>query len=263
MTGAGRETWAWPGPEGSALEIRGLTVRHRGRVVVRNLSLTVPRGAVVALVGPKGCGKRILLRSLNRMAQEEEGVTVSGEVLVGGRNLLDAGVDPAEARRTLGLVLPQAPPLPGSILANLAFGPLVHGWTEDLDRRVDEALKSADLWEEFGERLDSPAAQLDRLGLQKLALARALALDPALLLLEDPTLGLEPDEARILEGLLRGLVPPRAALLATSSLQQAARLGDYAAFLLEGELVEFGPTPQVFTRPRDARTEAFLTGRDL
>lgn len=262
MIGSGRESRASPAGD-YALEVRDLTVRNGTLVVIRNLSLAVPRGAIVALIGPKGCGKRILLRALNRMAELEEGVTVSGEVLVEGRNLLDRGADPREARRTLALVLSRAPALPGSVLANLAFGPRAHGWTADLERRLEEALEAAGLWEELGERLDTPASQLDALGLQKLALARALALNPPFLLLENPTSGLEPDEARIMEALLRGLVPPRAALLATSSLQQAARLGDYAAFLSAGELVEFGAASRIFTQPRDPRTEAFLTGRNL
>jgi phosphate transport system ATP-binding protein len=243
------------------MEVRNLSVFFGRRVAVRDVSLVVPAHGVVALVGPSGCGKSALLRSLNRMNDLDSEARTAGEVLFQGRDIRDSSVDPAVVRRLVGMVFQKATPFPTSIFDNVAFGLRVNGYEGDLHHRVEESLRRAALWDDVSDRLFDPALGLSAGQQQRLCIARALAVEPQVLLMDEPTAGLDPAASRHIEELIHGLKEACSIVTATHNLQQAARISDFTAFLQNGELVEFGPTEAFFTRPRDERTEAYITGR--
>ncbi len=249
------------GGSAPALEARGLSVFHGPRAAVRDVSLVVPAERVVALVGPSGCGKSALLRSFNRMNELEPGVRVTGQVLFQGQDLYAPGVDPAVVRQLIGMVFPRANPFPGSIFENVAFGARVNRIPGDLNRLVEESLRRAALWDEVSDRLYESARGLSAGQQQRLCIARALAVSPAVLLMDEPTANLDPAAAQSIEELIHSLKRSYTVILVTHNLQQAGRVSDFTAFLQAGELVEYGPTHALFTKPRDPRTEAYVTGR--
>jgi phosphate transport system ATP-binding protein len=248
-------------PSAPALETRRLSLVLGTSPVLRNVSVAVPQGLVVAFVGPSGCGKSALLRCFGRMNEVLTETRLEGQVLFHGQDLYGAEVDPAEVRRRIGMVFQKPSPFPNSIFENVAFGPRVNRSGGDLNRIVEESLRKAGLWDEVSDRLFDPAGRLSPGQQQRLCIARALAVDPEVLLLDEPTSDLDPGGTRRIEEMVHALKGEYTIVLATHNLQQAARISDFTAFLDRGELIEFGPTKSLFTNPGDPRTEAFLTGR--
>ncbi len=249
------------GGETAALEARDLSVYYGGKKAVKQVSMTVPSHRVVALIGPSGCGKSSLLRCFNRMNDLVEGARVEGEVLFRGQNLYARGVDPVEVRRRIGMVFQKPNPFPKSIYDNAAFGPRVNRFKGDLDSLVRESLTRAALWDEVHDRLHDSAHALSGGQQQRLCIARALAVRPEIVLMDEPASALDPIATQKIEELIYELKKDYTIVIVTHNMQQAARVSDYTAFLYMGELIEYGPTETLFTTPREERTEAYLTGR--
>lgn len=256
-----------PGAPGRppGIRVAGLSVWYGTGRVLHSVSLEVMPGEILALVGPSGGGKSTLLRCLNRLHDLNPAVRVAGRVLLDGEDIYAPGVDPALLRRRVGMVMQRPVPLPGSIADNVTFGPRLLGIRdpERLRAIAERALRSAGLWEEVRRRLGRPAADLSGGQQQRLCLARALALEPEVLLLDEPTSALDPGSASLLERLLAGLRGQHTLVLVTHDLDQARRVADRVALLAGGELVECAEAPRFFERPTDPRTVRFLavTGR--
>jgi phosphate transport system ATP-binding protein len=249
------------GGRSPALEARDLSVSYGDKRAVRGISLVVPSHQVVALIGPSGCGKSTLLRCFNRMNDLVPSAKIDGEVLFHGQNLYDPGVDPVEVRRRIGMVFQKPNPFPKSVYDNTAFGPRVNGYEGDLDEIVETSLRRAALWDEVSDRLGDSAYTLSGGQQQRLCIARTLAVRPEIVLMDEPASALDPIATQRIEELIYELKKEYTIVIVTHSMQQAARVSDYTAFLYMGELVEYGPTDTIFTNPREERTEAYVTGR--
>jgi phosphate transport system ATP-binding protein len=249
------------GERAPALEARSVSVTFGVREAVRNVSLVIPANRVVALVGPSGCGKTSLLRCFNRMNDLVPDARVRGQVLFHGEDLYRPEVDPARVRQRIGMVFQNSTPFPKSIFDNVAFGPRVNGFAGDLGRLVEESLKRAALWDEVNDRLAEPAGRLSAGQKQRLCIARALAVGPDVLLMDEPASELDPGASQKIEELIYALKEEYTIVIVTHNLQQAARTSDYTAYMHSGELVEYGPTDRIFTKPREERTETYVTGR--
>lgn len=250
-----------PVPPPPVLTAERLGVRFGDRVALKNVSLAIPRGRIVSIIGPSESGKTTLLRSFNRMNELVPGAETTGTVRFGGVDLHGPGVDPVEVRRRIGMVFQETTPFPKSVFDNVAFGPRASGFTGDLQDLVEEVLTAAGLWPEVAEDLDAPAVELSAGQKQRLCIARTLALGPDVLLLDEPTAALDAEATARIESIIRALSPGYSIVIATRNRWQAARLSDLTGFLDRGELLEYGPTETVFTNPREARTESYLTGR--
>lgn len=218
---------------------------------------------ITALIGPSGCGKSTFLRTLNRMNDVIEGVRIEGQVFLDNRDILSRDVDVVSLRKRVGMVFQRPNPFPMSIYDNVAFGPRLHGIKNKkrLDEIVEKSLKDAALWEEVADRLCRPAMGLSGGQQQRLCIARLLAVDPEVVLMDEPTSGLDPISTLKVEELLQQLKRKYTIVIVTHNMQQAARVSDYTAFFLAGELVEHGDSESIFTRPCDQRTEDYITGR--
>jgi phosphate transport system ATP-binding protein len=244
------------------LSIRNLDV-HYGRLqVLKDVSLDIPDRKITVIIGPSGCGKTTLLKSLNRLLDIVDGVRFEGEVLVDGENIYGAGIEITHIRKKMGLLSQKPQVLPMSIYDNVAYGPRIHGLRsrKELDRLVEYHLKQSGLWDEVRDRLHQPASRLSVGQQQRLCLARGLAVGPEILLGDEPTSALDPMSSRNVERALIELKRDYTVVVVTHILRQARRIADYIAFLYLGELVEHGPAEEVFARPRDPRTKAYLTG---
>ncbi|MGW8266871.1 MAG: phosphate ABC transporter ATP-binding protein PstB [Longimicrobiales bacterium] len=250
-----------PGGGTPALETRNLTVSRDSRTVVKPLSMVLPSNRVVGFVGPSGCGKTTLLKSFNRMNDLDPEIQVGGEVLLHGRSIYESDVEVAEVRRRVGMVFQNPTPFPTSVYQNVAFGPKVNRYDGDLDRLVEDSLRKAALWEEVSDRLHESALRLSAGQQQRLCIARALAVGPDVLLMDEPASDLDPGATQRVEELIHSLKEDYTIVLVTHNMQQAARVSDFTAFFYKGEMVEYGPTSAIFTNPREERTEAYLTGR--
>ncbi len=248
-------------PVPPALETDRLSVFYGRKQAVRDVTLAFPQREVVALIGPSGCGKSTVLRSLNRMNDRVPDVRIEGEVRFDGRNIYGADVDPVEIRRRIGMVFQRPNPFPKSIYDNVAFGPRINGYTGRLDDVVERALTHAALWDEVKDRLRQSAVGLSGGQQQRVCIARALAVEPEILLMDEPASALDPIATQQIEELIYSLKQTLTVIIVTHNMQQAARVSDRTAFLYMGELVEYGPTRQLFTRPNEPRTEAYITGR--
>ncbi len=248
---------------GAKFEVRALSCFYGSRQVLDDVSLDVPARCVTALVGPTGCGKSTFLRVLNRMHDVREPLRVTGTVTLDGDDIHHPDVDVARLRRRVGMVFHRPRVFPRSVRDNVAYGLRVAGETDPvvLEDRVETALRRADLWDELRDRLESPALSLPEGAQQRLCIARALALGPACLLLDDPTGSLDPAATARIEALLSALRSQLTVVCVTHSLQQAARVSQHLAYFDGGRLVEAGDTQAVFTRPRRQATEDYLTGR--
>jgi phosphate transport system ATP-binding protein len=245
----------------TALQTRGLGVAYGGEPAVEDISLTIPRNRVVAFIGPSGCGKSTLLRCFNRMNDLIPAAEVTGEVLFHGRDLNAPDVDPVEVRRRIGMVFQKPNPFPKSIYENVAFGLRVNGYRGDVEEKVEWSLRHAALWDEVKDRLGESALDLSGGQQQRLCIARALAVEPEILLMDEPASALDPIATGRIEDLIAELKKDYTIVIVTHNMQQAARVSDFTAFLYMGRLVEYGDTDRLFTNPREPRTEQYITGR--
>src|SRR6266702_3155658 len=224
-----------------------------------DINLGIATNKVTALIGPSGCGKSTLLRTLNRMHETVRGARLEGEILLDGQNIL--AQDVTSYRRRVGMVFQRPNPFPKSIFENVAYGLRINGSKAPISEAVEKSLRHAALWDEVKDHLHKSAYELSGGQQQRLCIARALAVDPEVLLLDEPCSALDPISTAKIEELLVQLKDSCTIAIVTHNMQQAARVSDYTAFLLVGQLVEFNPTPQLFTTPSDPRTEAYITGR--
>lgn len=252
----------WPFPSGEVLlSSSRLTVRSGTREILSEVSLAFPRQKVSAIIGPSGCGKTTYVRCLNRMA-ELAGLTITGEVHYRGRDIYDPGVNPVQVRRRIGMVFQRPTVFPSSIYENVAFGLRLERQSRlEVDRGVVRSLKRAGLWEEVREDLDRPALALSGGQQQRLCIARALAVEPGVLLMDEPTSSLDPIATQKVEDMIYELKKEYTVVIVTHNMQQAARVADYTAFLYQGRLVEFEETRQLFESPQEKLTENYITGR--
>ncbi len=244
-----------------ALETRDLSVFYGDTPAVKSITLTIPSRRVVAFIGPSGCGKSTFLRAFNRMNDLIPSARVTGEVLFRGLNLYDPTVDPVEVRRRIGMVFQKPNPFPKSIFDNVAFGLRINGFRGKLADKVEESLQQAALWDEVKDRLNDNALGLSGGQQQRLCIARALAVEPEIILMDEPASALDPIATGRIEDLIRVLRENYTIVIVTHNMQQAARVSDLTAFLYVGELIEYGETEQLFTNPREERTEQYITGR--
>jgi phosphate transport system ATP-binding protein len=260
LSAAGRE---------AVFETRGLTVSYGKALAVAGVDLSIYRNLVTAIIGPSGCGKSTYLRSLNRMNDLIPAARVEGEVLYHGQNIYADGVDPVEVRRRIGMVFQKPNPFPKSIYDNVAWGLRVLGMKDDLDGRVERALTQAALWDEVKDRLKKGAFGLSGGQQQRLCLARAISVEPDVVLLDEPASALDPIATSKIEDLMHELKNEYTLVIVTHNMQQAARVADMTAFFTlersesggHGVLVEYDETPKIFTQPSDKRTEGYVTGR--
>jgi len=246
------------------LETRKLNAWFTNVHAVKDISMSVFQSAVVALIGPSGCGKSTFIRCLNRLHEEVPGARVSGEVILGGENIYGSEVDPVVVRRKIGMVFQKANPFPAmSIYENVASGLRLGGVTKRsiLDGAVEKSLRHAVLWDEVKDKLKSPGTSLSGGQQQRLCIARALAVNPPVILMDEPTSALDPVSTAKIEELVMELKKEVTVVIVTHNMQQAARISDRTGFFLMGELVEFGETSRIFTNPHDRRTEQYITGR--
>lgn len=251
-----------PSQNPACIEIRSLSLWYGATQALRSVSLVAPERQITALIGPSGCGKSTLLRCLNRMNDLIPGVRTSGECRVGGVDVHDPAVDVTQLRRRVGMIFQKSNPFPQSVFDNVAFGLRIGGCSgSELEDRVASALQRAALWDEVRDRLEEHALRLSGGQQQRLCIARAVAVEPEVLLMDEPASALDPVSAGRIEELIRELRRDYTILMVTHHLQQAARLSDRTAFLLQGELVEWDTTERMFSQPRDRRTEDYVTGR--
>jgi phosphate transport system ATP-binding protein len=245
------------------METRELEIRYGAKPAVRGVSLRLPARKVTALIGPSGCGKSTFLRALNRMNDLIPGASARGDVLLDGRSIHAAHLDAVELRRRVGMVFQKSNPFPKSIFENVAYGLRVGGLRDRgaLAERVERSLAAAALWEEVKDRLHESAMGLSGGQQQRLCIARALAVEPEVLLMDEPASALDPIATAKIEDLIHELKARYTIAIVTHNMQQAARVSDQTAFFYMGELVEVGETEQIFTNPREGRTEDYVTGK--
>lgn len=229
--------------------------------VIYDMTLRVPEKQVTALIGPSGCGKSTLLRVFNRMNDFIPSVRIDGKVLFRNQDLYARGVDPVEIRRSIGMVFQKPNPFPKSIYKNITWGPQIHGYVGELDELVENALLKAALWDEVKDRLHESAMSLSGGQQQRLCIARAIAMKPEIILMDEPCSALDPRSTARVEDLIEELRAEYTIVIVTHNMQQAARVSDQTAFLCNGILVEWGPTGKLFTTPTQKQTEDYITGR--
>ena len=249
--------------EKSKICVKALNLHYGANHALKNINMEIKDHAVTAFIGPSGCGKSTFLKCLNRMNDQVEGVRIEGQILLDGEDIYDKRVDTTLLRKKVGMVFQQPNPFPMSIYDNIAYGPRLHGIKNrhELDGIVEEALKGAAIFDEVEDRLRESALGLSGGQQQRLCIARALAVQPEVLLMDEPTSALDPVSTLKVEDLMERLKQKYTLVIVTHNMKQAARVSDYTAFFLMGEVVEFGTTGNIFSRPRDKRTEDYVTGR--
>jgi phosphate transport system ATP-binding protein len=247
----------------SKFAIRDVNFWYGAKQALFNITLSIPERSVAALIGPSGCGKSTLLRLLNRMNDLIEGSRRTGDVLLDNRDCYGSSFDVVNLRRRVGMVFQKSNPFPKSIYENVAYGPRVAGLRDRkrLDHLVERCLKQSALWNEVKDRLGASALELSGGQQQRLCIARALATDPEVLLMDEPASALDPKSTQAIEDLIRELKRDYTIVIVTHNMQQAARVSDQTAFFFEGRLIEAGSTKQLFTKPRERQTEDYITGR--
>lgn len=244
------------------IETKNLNVYYNDHHVLKNINIKIPYNQITAIIGPSGCGKTTLLKSFNRLLEMSDDVKISGEILVDGINIFSSNVNVADIRKKMGLISQKPYPLPMSIYDNVAYGLKIHGIKKgkDLERVVKHCLEEVGLWEEVKHRLHEPAIRLSVGQQQRLCLARAISVQPEVLLCDEPTSALDPISAQQIEKLLLRFKQEYTVVLVTHTLRQAKRLADYVIFLYMGEAVEEGPAHEVFNNPKHPETKAYLEG---
>jgi phosphate transport system ATP-binding protein len=248
---------------GIKIRCRNVSITYGSTLAIRDVSLDVPERAVTAFIGPSGCGKSTLLRAFNRMNDTIDGARVEGSITLDGQEMYAPDVDAVEVRRRVGMVFQQSNPFPKSIFENVAFGLRIAGERDRdvLESRVQASLRKAALWDEVAGRLGESALGLSGGQQQRLCIARALAVEPEVLLLDEPASALDPIATARIEELIRELKTQYTLVIVTHSMQQATRVSDHTAFFYMGDLVESGPTEGIFSRPREQRTADYVAGR--
>jgi phosphate transport system ATP-binding protein len=246
----------------TVIEARDLSVYYDDLQALDSVSLEIPAKQVTAMIGPSGCGKSTFLRSINRMNDLIDAARVEGELFFEGKNIYDDDVDPVALRRQIGMVFQHPNPFPKSIYDNVAYGLRVQDETENLDGKVEQALKDAALWEEVSDQLDKSALDLSGGQQQRLCIARAIAVDPEVILMDEPASALDPIATSKIEDLVEELAEDYTVVIVTHNMQQAARISDKTAvFLTGGELVEYDDTQKIFENPESQRVEDYITGK--
>ena len=245
------------------IQVRDLNLWYGENHALKNVNMDIKEKSITAFIGPSGCGKSTFLKTLNRMNDLVDGVRIEGEVLVDGENIYGSSVDTTALRKKVGMVFQQPNPFPMSIYDNIAYGPRVHGIKDKatLDRIVEESLRGAAIFDEVKDRLKKSALGLSGGQQQRICIARALAVEPEILLMDEPTSALDPISTSKIEELMEDLKKKYTVVVVTHNMQQAARVSDDTAFFLVGEMVELNDTNTMFSYPRDKRTEDYITGR--
>ena len=243
------------------IKTKNLNLYYGENKAINNCNFSVSTNKVTAIIGPSGCGKSTLLRSMNRMNDFIDYFKLDGEVLLNGKNIYSNNIDSTELRKTVGMVFQKPNPFPKSIYNNIIWGPKINKFDVDYDQLVEESLKNAGLWDEVKDRLDDSALSLSGGQQQRLCIARAIAMKPKVILMDEPCSALDPKSTAIIEMLIKDLRDSYSIVIVTHNMQQAARVSDYTAFLYEGDLIEFGDTEQLFKNPEKKQTEDYITGR--
>ncbi len=253
----------WENPEDIIIEVRNFHLYFGDKHVLKGVSMPIYKNKVTAIIGPSGCGKSTFIRSINRMNDLVEGVKTEGEILIDGKNIYAHDVDVVKLRRNVGMVFQKPNPFPKSIYDNISYGPKIHGIKNKrrLDEIVEKGLRDAGLYEEVKDNLKENAYSLSGGQQQRLCIARALAVEPEIILMDEPTSALDPLSTSKIEDLVDELKKDYTVVIVTHNMQQAARISDFTAFLYLGELIEFGHTTQIFEEPKNERTERYITGR--
>lgn len=245
------------------ITVKDLNLYYGDNHALKNVSMNICENSITAFIGPSGCGKSTFLKTLNRMNDLVENVRIDGEVFIDGENIFGKDVDVNALRKKVGMVFQQPNPFPMSIYDNIAYGPRTHGIKSKakLDCIVEESLRKAAIWDEVKDRLKKSALGLSGGQQQRICIARALAVEPEILLMDEPTSALDPISTSKIEDLMESLKKNYTVVVVTHNMQQAVRVSDYTAFFLTGEMVEFGDTKTIFSYPEDTRTEDYITGR--
>ena len=243
------------------LQAKNVVIRYGEEEAVKGVSLDIAKQKITSIIGPSGCGKSTLLRAFNRMNDFVPSANMDGEILYFGANLYANDTDPVEVRRRIGMVFQKPNPFPKTIFNNIAWGPSINGFTGCIEECVEKSLRSAALWGEVKDRLHDSAFGLSGGQQQRLCIARALAMSPEIILMDEPCSALDPVSTSHIENLMFELKKEYTIVIVTHNMQQAARISDYTAFLESGHLVEFDVTDHIFTRPKHKRTEEYVTGR--
>ena len=244
------------------IQVRNLELFYGDNKALKNINLDIESKKVTALIGPSGCGKSTFLRTLNRMNDLIDNVKITGEITIGGKNIYK-DIDEIDLRKKVGMVFQKPNPFPMSIYDNVAYGPRLHGvkYKKTLDGSVEKSLKGAALWDEVKDRLKKSALGLSGGQQQRLCIARTIAVSPEIILMDEPTSALDPISTIKMEELMYELKKKYTVVIVTHNMQQAGRIADKTAFFLSGEVVEYGDTSDIFYKPRDKRTEDYITGR--
>lgn len=245
------------------IKVKDLCLWYGSSQALKNISMDIPERSITAFIGPSGCGKSTFLKTLNRMNDLIPNVKITGEVKYDGRNIYGPGVDVNDLRREIGMVFQKPNPFPMSVYDNVAYGPRTHGIRSKakLDEIVEKSLKNAAIWDELKDRLKKSALGLSGGQQQRLCIARALAVEPRVLLMDEPTSALDPISTSRIEDLVMDLKKDYTIIIVTHNMQQAIRISDMTAFFLLGDMVEYGETEGIFSMPKDKRTEDYITGR--
>jgi phosphate transport system ATP-binding protein len=264
------EVVSGPVIEDPTFSVHHLSIYYGQKLAVNDISMDIDRNKITALIGPSGCGKSTLIRCFNRMNELIPGARVEGQILYQGEDIYSRGVDPVDVRRRIGMVFQKPNPFPKSIYENIAFGPLINGFRGNMDDLVERSLRQAALWDEVKDKLKQSGMALSGGQQQRLCIARALAVQPEVILMDEPASALDPIATLKIEDLMQELKKEYTIVIVTHNMQQAARVADSTAFLSIdranperriGILVEYGPTPQIFTNPQKKETEDYVSGR--
>ncbi len=245
------------------ITVKDMCLWYGGHQALKNVNIEIPEKSITAFIGPSGCGKSTFLKTLNRMNDLIPGVKITGDIRYEGTDIFSKEIDVNHLRKEIGMVFQKPNPFPMSIYDNVAYGPRTHGITNkvQLDEIVEQALRDAAIWDEVKDRLKKNALGMSGGQQQRLCIARALAVEPKILLMDEPTSALDPISTSRIEDLAMELKEKYTIVMVTHNMQQAVRVSDYTAFFLLGELVEFGKTDDIFSQPKDQRTEDYITGR--